>query len=110
MASGGTGIGCPDRLPEADRLRLSRERIGKFLADWLGLQLAVGTIHNTLQESGAAALPIAEELIQAVRESTLLHADETSWTELSNLFWLGRSSARAALRLMADRLSFFGAD
>lgn len=72
----------------AYRMRLSRERIREFLNDWLGLQLAVGTIHNTLQESGAAALPIEEELIQAVRESPLLHADETSWTELSSLLWL----------------------
>lgn len=70
------------------RMRLSRERIREFLDDWLGLRLSVGTIHNTLQESGAAALPIEEELIQAVRESPLLHADETSWTELTTLLWL----------------------
>ena len=69
-------------------MRLSRERIREFLDDWLGLQLSVGTIHNTLQESGAAALPIEDELIQAVREDTFLHADETSWTEMSSLLWL----------------------
>ncbi|MGR9108371.1 MAG: IS66 family transposase [Gammaproteobacteria bacterium] len=72
----------------AYRMRLSRERIREFLDDWLGLQLAVGTIHNTLQESGAAALSLEEELIQAVRESQLLHADETSWTELTTVLWL----------------------
>jgi len=70
------------------RMRLSRERIREFLDDWLGLRLSVGTIHNTLQEGGAAALPIEEELFQAVRESPLLHADETSWTELTTLLWL----------------------
>jgi transposase len=64
----------------------------------VGVQLVVGTLHNTLQESGAAALPIEEELIQAVRESTLLCVDETSWMELGALLWLGRFSARTASR------------
>ncbi|MGH8552453.1 MAG: hypothetical protein ACRERS_04085 [Methylococcales bacterium] len=64
----------------------------------MGLQLAVGTINNTLHESGAAALPIEDELIQAVRESRLLHADETSWMELTAFLWLGRFSARTASR------------
>ncbi|MGH8548480.1 MAG: hypothetical protein ACRERU_07750 [Methylococcales bacterium] len=39
------------------------------------------------RQSGAATLPLEAELIQAVRESPLLHADETSWTELSTLLW-----------------------
>ncbi len=72
----------------AYRMRLSRGRIREFLQDWPGLQLCIGTINNTLQESGAAAMSIEEELIQAVRESRLLHADETSWMELSTFLWL----------------------
>ncbi len=72
----------------AYRMRLSRERIQEFLHDWLGLQLSVGTINNTLHESGAAALPIEAELIKEVIESKLLHVDETSWMELSTMLWL----------------------
>jgi len=44
------------------RMRLSRERVQEFLSDWLGLELSIGTLNNTLHESGAAALPIEEEL------------------------------------------------
>jgi len=72
----------------AYRMRLSRERIQEFLNDWLGLQLSVGTINNTLHESGAAAKPIEEELIQEVVASQLLHVDETSWMELTVFLWL----------------------
>jgi len=72
----------------AYRMRLSRERIQEFLHDWLGLQLSVGTLNNTLHESGAAAKPIEAELIQEVVASQRLHVDETSWMELTTLLWL----------------------
>ena len=72
----------------AYRMRLSRERIQEFLHDWLGLQLSVGTINNTLHESGAAAIPLKDELIKAVVDSQLLHVDETSWMELTTFLWL----------------------
>ena len=51
------------------RMRLSRERVQEFLCDWLGLQISVGTINNTLHESGAAAMPIEAELVKEVVES-----------------------------------------
>ena len=72
----------------AYRMRLSRERIREFLSDWLGLQLSVGTINNTLHESGAAAKPIEDELVKVVVESQLVHVDETSWMELTTFLWL----------------------
>ncbi len=72
----------------AYRMRLSRERIREFLQDWLGLQLSVGTINNTLHESGAAVKPVEDELIQEVVASQLLHVDETSWMELTTYLWL----------------------
>ena len=56
----------------AYRMRLSRERIQGFLQDWLGLKLSVGTIHNTLHESGVAAMPVENELIQEIVDSELL--------------------------------------
>jgi len=72
----------------AYRMRLSRERIREFLYDWLAIELSVGTINNTLHESGAAAMPIEDELIQEVMNSALLHVDETSWQEHTTLLWL----------------------
>src|SRR5512137_565185 len=72
----------------AYRMRLSRARIQEFLSDWLGLEISVGTIHATLHESGAAVLPVEDELVEAVQNSGLLHVDETSWRELNTLLWL----------------------
>ena len=72
----------------AFRMRLSRARIQEFLHDWLGLLISVGTINNTIHESGAAAMPVEEELIKAVVESKLLNVDETSWMELATFLWL----------------------
>ena len=72
----------------AYRMRLSRARIQEFLSDWLGLEISVGTLHATLHESGAAVLPVEDELVEAVQSSGLLHVDETSWQELNTLLWL----------------------
>ncbi len=72
----------------AYRMRLSRARTQEFLSDWLGLEISVGTINATLHESGAAILPVEDELVEAVQNSGLLHVDETSWRELNTLLWL----------------------
>ena len=70
------------------RMRLSRRRVKEFLSDWLAIELAVGSIHKTLKETGACALPVEDQIIEAVQESGLLHIDETSWKEGSLLMWL----------------------
>jgi len=71
------------------RMRLSRRRIQEFFADWLGLQLSVATINQCLHEAGRAIEPVVEEqLLAEIRDSDLLHADETSWKEHGRLLWL----------------------
>ena len=72
----------------AYRMRLSRVRIQEFLHDGLGLDISVGTLHATLHESGAAVLPVEEELVDAIQRSGLLNIDETSWPELNESLWL----------------------
>ncbi len=72
----------------AFRFQLSRARIREFLGEWLGLDLSVGTIHQTLHEAGAAVAPAEEELVRAVLDSALLHADETPWPEHGQTLWL----------------------
>lgn len=72
----------------AYRMRLSRTHIQEFLYDWLGIELSVGTINNTLHESGAAAMPLEDEFIQEIINSELLHVDETSWMEHTTFLWL----------------------
>lgn len=70
------------------RFRLSRARIQEFLRDWLGVELSIGTIHQTLHEAAAALAPVEDQLVEAVRASGLLHVDETSWPESGRLLWL----------------------
>lgn len=70
------------------RFRMPYRRIGEFLHDWLGVNLCVGTVKDTLHEAAAAAAPLEQELIEAVVASDLLHADETSWPQGTALRWL----------------------
>ncbi|MGA8010493.1 MAG: IS66 family transposase [Thiomonas sp.] len=61
----------------------------EFLHDWLGLELGVATINRCIHEAGRAVDPVVQgEVLRAVRESDLLHADETSWKEHGRLLWL----------------------
>ena len=71
------------------RMRLSRRRIQEFFADWFGLQLSIATINQCLHEAGRAVEPVVEEqLLAEIRNTDLLHADETSWKEHGQLLWL----------------------
>jgi transposase len=70
------------------RIRLSRQRIREFLHDWFGITLSVGTINKVIHESGRAAMPVEDELVSELRQSTLAYVDETSWHERMRLLWL----------------------
>ena len=70
------------------RMRLSRPRIREFLNDWLGITLSVGSINKAIHESGRAAMPLENELLEEVLKSELLHVDETPWQEKGDLLWL----------------------
>lgn len=70
------------------RFRLSRARIRELLGEWLGVDLSLGTLHQTIHEASAVVAPAEEELIQAVLDSDLLHADETPWPERGQPLWL----------------------
>ena len=77
------------------RFRLSRARIQEFLREWLGVELSIGTIHQTIHEAGAAVAPAEDELVEAVLASHLLHAGETSWPERGQGLWLWVFTAAA---------------
>ena len=70
------------------RMRLSRPRIQEFLHDWLQVYLSVGTINQSITEGGRAVEPIEEQLLAEIKQSELLHADETGWKENGRLVWL----------------------
>lgn len=70
------------------RMRLSRPRIQEFLKDWLQVYLSVGTINQAITEGGRAVEPLEEQLIEEIKHSELLYADETGWKENGRLVWL----------------------
>ena len=71
------------------RMRLSRARVREFLSDWLGLSLSTAVINQCVHEAARAVEPVVEhEILEAVRNVELLHADETAWKEHGKLLWL----------------------
>lgn len=71
------------------RMRLSRRRIKELLHDWLGLDFGIATINQCIHEAGRAVDPVVQtEILEAVRQAGVLHADETTWPEGTLLLWL----------------------
>ena len=70
------------------RARMSRARVQEFLREWLGLELSVGTLQRCIEESARSAAPVEEQLVAAVLNSELLHADETPHKEHGQARWL----------------------
>ncbi len=70
------------------RMRLSRARIRELLQAWLGITLSVGVLNTTITESGRAVAPLEEQLLTAVRQAAVVHADETGWKEAGRTCWL----------------------
>ena len=71
------------------RYRMSHARIQEFLHDWLGIWVSTGAIHEALAEVAAIVAPLEQELVDAIRQSELLHADETPWPEQgASSLWL----------------------
>ena len=70
------------------RHRNSRKLIREFLLHFLRLELSVGTIDQTIRESGRSVAPLEEELIRDLEEAALAYVDETSWKEAGVLRWL----------------------
>jgi transposase len=74
----------------AVRHHQSRRRIREFLLTWFGVALAVGTLDRCLREVGVACEPIVEDLLEEVRASGVIHADETPWWQgvLGRWLWV----------------------
>lgn len=70
------------------RMRMSRTKIQEFLWDWFELSLSKGTIHQCILEAGRATAPLEQELLDALRQEGIVHADETPWWEKGQFLWL----------------------
>lgn len=67
---------------------MSRSRIQEFLSDWLNIDLSIGVINQSITEGGRAVEPVEEQLLKEIKQSEILHADETGWKENGRLVWL----------------------
>ena len=70
------------------RHRNSRRLIREFLLVFLGLELSIGTIDQTIREAGRSVAPLEEALIRDIEEAAIAYVDETSWKEAGVLRWL----------------------
>ena len=70
------------------RFRLSRQKIRELCNDWLGIKLSIGVINKCIHEAGRAASPLEKEIIDQIKNSEVLHIDETGWPQLSTNLWL----------------------
>ncbi len=70
------------------RMRLSRARIQELLHEWLGVQLSIGVLNQTITEGGRAVAPLEAELLRDVQQAVVLHVAETGWKEAGRTCWL----------------------
>ncbi|HLW49222.1 MAG TPA: IS66 family transposase [bacterium] len=70
------------------QLGLSFGKIATFFAERCGLQVARSAIVRALHRAGAKALPTYAALVQTVRGSPMVVADETGWRVHATLWWL----------------------
>jgi len=64
----------------------------------------VATINQCIHEAGRAVDPVVQgEVLRAVRETDLLHADETSWKEGGRLLWLWVFTCASVTRFTVGR-------
>ena len=89
----------------AVRHHQSRRRIREFLLTWFGVALAVGTLDRCLREVGVACEPIVEDLLEEVRASGVIHADETPWWQgvLGRWLWVVLSATTAVFHIGSRR-------
>ena len=62
-------------------LHASRRGTCEFCITFLGIQIALGSIQNLLEDTSEALEPIDEELKDALPEEPVLNADETGWRD-----------------------------
>ena len=87
------------------RFRMSRRRIKEFLHDWLGIELAVGSINQYIHEMGRAVAPLETQLVEEASQSGFIHADETSWKERNQPLWLWVLTPICKIKFKRENLS-----
>ena len=70
------------------QLGLSFGKVSAFFAERFGLQVVPSAIVRALHRAATAALPTYAALVQTVRTSPMVVADETGWRVHAELQWL----------------------
>jgi transposase len=70
------------------RLHLTIGKTRLLLKQWVGISLSEGAISAALKEAGRAAEHLEPELLAALKASSILYVDETSWKEHQVTRWL----------------------
>jgi len=83
----------------------SRRKIREFLLTWMGVPLSVGSIDRCIREVGVACEPIVEDLLEEVRVSGIIHADETPWYQgiLNCWLWVVLTATTAVFHIGSRR-------
>ena len=68
--------------------RLSKRVTQELLSDFLGVELALGSVCNIEREVSEALAAPVEEARAYVRQQLVVHADETGWREAKGRAWL----------------------
>ena len=83
--------------------RMSRRMIEEMLADFFGVEFALGTVSNTEQRmSEVMAEPLAQAA-EAVRQDPIVHADETGCRERTKKAWLWVAATTAVAVFLIRR-------
>jgi transposase len=70
------------------RLGVSYGKVSEVLKDAFGLQVSRSGWCQADQKLGMAARPVYEELVEAIRQCSVVHADETGWRIGTLSAWL----------------------
>jgi transposase len=68
--------------------RMSKRTIEDMLADFFGVEIALGSISKLEQATAAALADPVAEVAEAVKNEPVVHADETGWYQRGQRAWL----------------------
>lgn len=86
------------------RMRLPRRKVSELMWEWLGLSVSPALIDQAVHQSARSVAPLEQALADALEETALMYADETSWSEAGQALWLWvLCSAHTVLYLIGAR-------
>lgn len=84
--------------------RVSRREAARLLADLCGLQISPASVETLVKQASDALEDAYVEVLEAVDDSPVRGADETSWQRAGKTHWLSVATAdQAALFQLSDR-------